>query len=521
MSLEDQFFKLIKEIEEDRHIGDKRAEQFWDRTRVGQIGTPTYSNFKDWLNLIQSSGKTTPINSLSAHVPANGTLDVIAGTGLIKTTDSPTGLTKFFDWEAVNLALADNSTNYIYIDYNASNPIPKATTSRADIEMNRHFPLGRAYRSGNTVHVVNSGIDLTNSLRRNHERLIGVRGFERDSGGTISESGERYLESTAGIFWLGANKIVTAAQNTNNGDRFTKWFHTGGVWDFTTGQQQVDNTQYDNGTDLANLTVNKYGCMWCYIDHDSHLQIVYGVQNDTLTTVRLADPPDVPAFIRDFAILAARIIIQEGEANIIEFASAYEVFFPHTTPSEHNDMGALQGGQADEYYHLTAAEHASIGSDISHNALIDVTSDQHHPQLHAASHNSGGGDELNHDNLAGFLAAEHKSLPNTIAQVLSDHNKAAHDALGIDADTVDGEEAADIVTNARVKAHFPDTIANVITNTSKARAYRVGYQYDIPHNTPTKIELPREQFCFLQIRGTGNRVLFGCGWYNIHKYGCR
>ena len=57
--------------------------------------------------------------------------------------------------------------------------------------------------------------------------------------------------------------------------------------------------------------------------------------------------------------------------------------------------------------------------------------DKKHAQAHAASHSSGQADVVNHDNLAGFVAAEHKSLPNTIAQVLSDHNKALHEALGL------------------------------------------------------------------------------------------
>ncbi|MBW1975270.1 MAG: hypothetical protein JRI45_06830 [Deltaproteobacteria bacterium] len=48
-----------------------------------------------------------------------------------------------------------------------------------------------------------------------------------------------------------------------------------------------------------------------------------------------------------------------------------------------------------------------------------------------------------------------------------DHTKALHDALGIDADTVDGEHAANIVTDARVKAHFPDTIANILSDHDK------------------------------------------------------
>jgi len=51
---------------------------------------------------------------------------------------------------------------------------------------------------------------------------------------------------------------------------------------------------------------------------------------------------------------------------------------------------------------------------------------------------------------------------------ISGHSKAVHDALLINADQVDGEHVGAIVTNARVKAHFPDTIANILSNHSGA-----------------------------------------------------
>lgn len=42
------------------------------------------------------------------------------------------------------------------------------------------------------------------------------------------------------------------------------------------------------------------------------------------------------------------------------------------------------------------------------------------------------------------------------------------DGKAADSDKVDGEHASAIVTNARVKAHFPDTIANILSNHTKA-----------------------------------------------------
>lgn len=125
------------------------------------------------------------------------------------------------------------------------------------------------------------------------------------------------------------------------------------------------------------------------------------------------------------------------------------------------------------------------------------------PAAHAASHEVGGADLVDHDQLTNYLAAQHLTLPNTlaavltdhnaaahvalgflalpstIAAVLTDHNKAAHDALLIDADTVDGEHAAAIVTNARVKAHFPDTIANILSDHNLLAHTALGL-YDAP-----------------------------------------
>lgn len=48
------------------------------------------------------------------------------------------------------------------------------------------------------------------------------------------------------------------------------------------------------------------------------------------------------------------------------------------------------------------------------------------PAAHAASHLAAGADPVDHDQLLNYLAAEHLTLPNTIANVLTDHNLAAH-----------------------------------------------------------------------------------------------
>ncbi|GAI99837.1 unnamed protein product, partial [marine sediment metagenome] len=184
------------------------------------IDPATFDDLQDLINNTMSAGRTS--GGLIEADGAAGNIKVNLGTGFIKTTNSPNGLTRSFNWaDTIIVAgalpgnIIDKKTNYIYIDYSAGVPAPKATTDRTTIELNRMFTLGRVYRDVAALHIVNSGVNLYNHMRSNHERLMAVRGFERASGGVISEKLARYLTSTAGVFYLGANKIATTQQDTS------------------------------------------------------------------------------------------------------------------------------------------------------------------------------------------------------------------------------------------------------------------------------------------------------------------
>jgi len=305
------------------------------------IGTPTYDDFQDWLNIIQSAGRICggEITENAAH---NGTIDVAAGTGFIKTTDSATGVTKSFDWDAdTGIALTDNMINYIYMDYNGGAPVIGVTTDRTTLDGRTEFILGKVYREGTTLHILSFGIRLTELAYNEHERLISVRGFERASGGEISETGQRYLTSGAGVFYFGLNRITTSAQDTSGADRFTYWYRDGGGgWTKVTGQQQIDNTHYDDGSGaLATLTANRYGVHWVYIHFDSDINVVYGKGNYKLAEAENAVLPDtVPELVSDFGVLAAKIVVQKSGANLLTVKSAYKELFPTTFPPKLGDL---------------------------------------------------------------------------------------------------------------------------------------------------------------------------------------
>lgn len=330
-----------------------------DRIRISRLPGATFDNVQDWLNNIQSSGR---ISGGEITDNGDGSVTVAAGTGFIKIGDSEIALTQSFDWaEDNNVALTDNNANYIYIDYNAASPQILVTTDRTSIRATDQFPIGRVYRAGITLHIINTGIRLYNQVRQEHERLLTVRGFERASGGIVSETGLRFLVSTAGVFYLGHNRLITPGQDTSAADRFTAYYYDGAAWVPVPAQTQISNTQYNDITlGLANLTANRYGVHWIYIDYDGHLFSIYGQGNYKLAAAENAVLPNsIPLILRTFAILVAKIIIKRNAANFTSCVTAYKTLFPVSTPPEHNDLGGMQGGVVDEYYHLTNTQHTN------------------------------------------------------------------------------------------------------------------------------------------------------------------
>ena len=146
----------------------------------------TYDDVQDWANIVQSSGRISG-GVITAHSPADGTIDISALKGFIKYDDSDIAETRFFDLAAsTSVALTDNSINYIYVTYNAGNPQIVVTTDRSTIRYTDQFTLGRAFRNGTDVEVLVSGINLYNRTRKIHEKWIDTLGGVSYASGFLS-----------------------------------------------------------------------------------------------------------------------------------------------------------------------------------------------------------------------------------------------------------------------------------------------------------------------------------------------
>jgi len=315
-------------------------------------GTSAYVSAVDFLNNVQSSGRITG-GAITAHSPADGTVDISILYGMIKITNTVAGPIRFFRMPAQSsLALTDGYLNYLYYNYSTNSVL--ATTDRTTIHDYDQFTIGRAYRDGTTVDIVSSGTNIYNAYRRIHNRLVKKYGFDWASGAQVAETGSRYITVTPGVWFIGNTEIDTLSINTSTTSTLTTIYHSGGTYTKTTGVTQLGNTQYDNGTNLATLTNNRYGVYFIYICPQSDIYALYGQGDYLLPAAQAAAAPSVlPNYLTQNAVLIAKIIFLKGATNFYDVIPLQRTSFPVNNAASHNDLGGLQGGTTSEYYHLT------------------------------------------------------------------------------------------------------------------------------------------------------------------------
>jgi len=294
---------------------------------------------------------------------ADGRVDVATGAGMIKkTNDEIDGITAFFDWPTTaNILLVNNSVNWLYATYGGGVPAVAATDTYTGIDHTTEFPIGRVYREGTVLHILQSGMYIYNATQRMHRRTLELRRVERATGAVITDKGTRKFSLTAGVHYSGIDRLPTDAFDSSGADRFKIWYHSGGVWTSSArDQSQIDNTQYDNGTDLANLSPNEFGVHWVFLHHDNHVDVVFGRDSYKLYAAEDATLPAIPNICDEFAVLVGRIIVERNAAELTETSSAFQIYFNVTEPADHSDLANLDlisGGHT-----LTGAQWSLVGA---------------------------------------------------------------------------------------------------------------------------------------------------------------
>jgi hypothetical protein len=324
----------------------------------------TNQSLNDLFNIIASSGWVSGGDTLTDNL--DGTVDINAGTGLIRTSDDEQAPIKMFDWAATaGLTLVDGAANLVYVDYNSGSPIVATTTNKDLIYDNENnlFELYEVVREGTTLHISDHRHRAKNTVSKIQELLYAIAEIRWTDGLTIAGTGTRNITVTEGQLWVKLNDIDVAALNTSTGGTYDSYYRDG-VGGFTklTGQTQWDNAQYDDGTGtLINYTNGRYGYMDFYIDADGEMAAMYGQAQYTsevgATAADEASP--LPVRLQEHAIRIGRVTFEEL-TDIGTFISYFETQAEGggDSPTDHNLLSNLNGSSP--YNHLSSQELANV-----------------------------------------------------------------------------------------------------------------------------------------------------------------
>lgn len=332
--------------------------------KIAKLGSPTYVTAQHYASFALSPGVVSGGNITDA---GGATVNIAAGTGFIRATDSDIAEIKSFDWAASNgISIPSNTVRYAGIEYNSGTPqvvIKTANTWDYDTD----FPLGTIVNTGGTLSIANIpwiAVDNNTNLIERFDSLATITRDNRLQGLIVSETGTRNPTVTAGSLLSRVSEFPISAIDCSGAGTFTAYYRNGsGDWTAQTAQTQWNNTQYDDGSGtLATLPAGRYTNRWIYLSLDGTLSIVYGQsQSGSLATITAEAPPStVLNKLAIQGILIGRYIIQKSASTATSIQSVFNTIFSPAAITNHDDTGNLQGGAAGEYYHLTAQEYTDL-----------------------------------------------------------------------------------------------------------------------------------------------------------------
>ena len=411
---------------------------------VSELSTATYDDVQDYISFF---GDRTLLSGGVISDNGDGTAAMASCTAWLKVSDSDTAVGVFLNFAGDgSIALTDQLTSHIYLDYNGGTPQVVVATDMATHGFKQdHLHLATVFREGTTLHIHPSdklGIGRMGRINMHHSEESVAH---RANGIVTSGTGTRQLAVTAGVLYEGLNRhtslpfdtsrsgtadfneanklhdagadfaatdVGKSVHNTTDDvyglitafidsteltlatdafpdgneayhvDWWSYWYYDGDLgpaaWVEVPGTTQIDNVQYNAvATGLANLTANRYGVHWVFMDIDgTHLHIVYGQGNYKANEAEEAGvPSSLPDIVTNYSFLIAKIINQQGTNTLI---TAYPWFdtLPSTMATDHGSLGGLEDVADHAYALLHNGTRALSGAwDMGSQALTNVNID--------------------------------------------------------------------------------------------------------------------------------------------------
>jgi len=312
---------------------------------------------------------TTSMQGFDLTDNGDGTISLTAGRAILRITNSPTAEIGVYDIdETLNIPLTDNIVTFVYCDYNGGSPQISTTTNYSVLLRRDLAAIYTITRKGLELYTLDlRGQAVDESFNNRVESWL-VRGIQKASGGVLTLSSYKPVISDALLFFMSVPVNLPGIDCTAS-DTFSRVYRNGsGGHTYESLQTTIPYTKYDNGSGtLGTLSNNKWGNYWLYgiLDGvESIWEMVYGtLEYDTQADAMNALPPtDLPVEIGSLSTSALFFQISyRGDGLFYSITDLLQTASKAVSSAIiHNELGGLQGGTDNEYFHLTQAEYDNL-----------------------------------------------------------------------------------------------------------------------------------------------------------------
>jgi len=326
-----------------------------------EVSGATYSTAQEAMQELGSAGL---ISGGIITQDTTASVNVSAGSGMLRTTNDPHGAIVFIDFpETLAIAIPEDETKDIIVNYNGGTPIVEAVDVGSIIDPHTNFLLGEVGRADTELFISNLRQRISNFSLRLLARLYGTDAIVRNgnTGMILGESGDtnRYVTMTAGEVWALLDLETIDSYNSGTGDEFTTIYRDSpSGFIETPGETQWDMEKYDDGSGtLKNLSKDRFGVRWFWlIPSSGDMTMVYGTGNWKSLAEAEAEPvpTEVPSIITEFGVLIGKIIAQKDEDIAAEVSSAFEQTYNFAAVTDHGNLSNLAAPYDDhtQYSHI-------------------------------------------------------------------------------------------------------------------------------------------------------------------------